>query len=47
MQLVEGAVIFEDTRKNIRQGTAYLKAVTTVRGGVPFGRPYMTLFSPG
>lgn len=47
MQLVEGAVTFEDSRKNIRQGTAYLKPVTTVRGGVPFGRPYMMPFSPG
>ena len=47
MRLVEGPVTFEDTRKNVRQGTAHLVPVATVRGGVPFGRPYMTPFSHG
>ncbi len=47
MQLVEGPVTFEDTRKNVRQGTVHLKPVGTVRGGVPFGRPYMAPFSHG
>lgn len=47
MQLVEGTVTFEDTRKNVRQGTSFLKPVATVRAGVPYGRPYMTPFSRG
>ena len=46
MQLVEGPVSFVDTRKNQREGTRYLKPVTTVRAGVPYGRPYMSPFSP-
>jgi len=40
-------VTFEDTRKNVRQGTVHLEPVATVRAGVPFGRPYMTPFSRG
>ena len=47
MRLVEGPVTLEDTRKNVRQGTVHLEPVATVRGGVPFGRPYMTPFSHG
>jgi dihydroorotase len=45
MKRVEGAVTFEDTRENRRNGTVYLAPVATVRAGVPFGRPYMAPFS--
>ena len=45
MRLVEGPVTFEDTRENTREGTVHLKPVSTVRAGVPFGRPYMAPFS--
>ena len=46
MERVEGPVSFVDTRNNQRQGTQYLRPVQTVRGGVPFGRPFMAPFSP-
>ncbi len=45
MELVEGPVTFVDTRNNTREGKAYLKAVQTVTGGVPFGRPYNSPFA--
>jgi dihydroorotase len=45
MALVEGPVILEDTMTNQREGTVYLQPVSTVRGGVPFGRPYSAPFS--
>jgi len=45
MALVEGPVILEDTMTNQREGTVYLQPVSTVRGGVPFGRPYNAPFS--
>ena len=45
LELVEGPVSFVDTRSNTRNGQAYLRAVHTVAGGVPFGRPYSSPFS--
>ncbi|MBV9558390.1 MAG: amidohydrolase/deacetylase family metallohydrolase [Pseudolabrys sp.] len=45
MDLVEGPVSFVDTRNNKRDGKAYLKPVAVVKGGVPFGRPYMSPFA--
>jgi dihydroorotase len=45
MELVEGPVIFVDTRNNMRDGKAYLKPVQTVINGVPFGRPYQSPFA--
>jgi dihydroorotase len=45
MELVEGPVSFVDTRNNKREGKAYLKPVQTVRGGIPFGRPYSSPFA--
>jgi dihydroorotase len=46
LEIVEGPVSFVDTRNNTRQGDRFLKPVQTVRGGVPFGRPFMSPFSP-
>jgi dihydroorotase len=45
LELVEQAVTFVDTRKNTRDGPRWLRPVQTVRGGVPFGRPYPSPFS--
>ncbi|WNV10294.1 amidohydrolase/deacetylase family metallohydrolase [Tardiphaga sp. 709] len=45
LELVEGPVELLDTSNKPRTGKAYLKAVQTVRGGVPFGRPYSLPFS--
>jgi dihydroorotase len=45
MDLVEGPVIFLDTRNNKREGRLLLKPVQTVINGVPFGRPYQSPFS--
>lgn len=45
LELVEGPVLLLDTSNKPRTGKAYLKAVQTVRGGVPFGRPYSLPFS--
>jgi dihydroorotase len=45
LELVEGPVRLLDTSNNPRIGKVYLKAVQTVRGGVPFGRPYRLPFS--
>ena len=45
VELVQGAVDFVDTRNNLRSGKAYIKPVTAVLGGVPFGRPYLSPFS--
>jgi dihydroorotase len=45
LELVEGPVQLLDTSNNPRTGKAYLKAVQTVRDGVPFGRPYQLPFS--
>jgi dihydroorotase len=46
MELVEGPVRFVDTLEHYREGSRYLKPVQTVRAGVPFGRPFMSPFSP-
>ncbi|QOZ67300.1 amidohydrolase/deacetylase family metallohydrolase [Bradyrhizobium arachidis] len=45
LELIEGPVQLLDTSNNPRTGKAYLKAVQTVRDGVPFGRPYQLPFS--
>nr|WP_213775363.1 amidohydrolase/deacetylase family metallohydrolase [Bradyrhizobium sp. dw_78] len=45
LELVEGPVQLLDTSNNPRTGKAYLKAVQTVREGVPFGRPYQLPFT--
>jgi dihydroorotase len=45
-ELVEGPVTFLDTRNNKRDGKLYLKAAGTVAGGVAYGRPYQSPFSP-
>ena len=45
VELVQGPVEFVDTRNNKRSGKAYIKPVTAVLGGVPFGRPYQSPFS--
>ena len=43
-ELVDGPVEFVDTRRNTKSGNRKLVPVMTVRGGVPFGRPYPTPF---
>ena len=40
LELLEGPVHFVDTRNNARDGKVHLKPAQTIRGGVPFGRPY-------
>jgi len=45
VELVQGPVEFVDTRNNKRSGKAYIKPVTAVLAGVPFGRPYSSPFS--
>jgi dihydroorotase len=40
LELVEEPVTFVDTRENERTGDRYLKPVTAVVAGVPFGRPF-------
>ena len=45
MELIEEPVRFIDTRNNTREGTCYLKPVQTIRGGVPFGGPYLIPFA--
>ena len=45
LQIVDGPVEFVDTRNNKRQGKVYLKPITVVIAGVPFGRPYQSPFS--
>jgi len=45
LELVEQAVTFVDTRKNVRQGRRWLRPIQTVRAGVPFGRPYPMPFA--
>ena len=44
--VVEGPVTFLDTRNNKRDGKMYLKPAGTVAGGVAYGRPYQSPFSP-
>ena len=43
---VEGPVSFVDTRNNKREGKGSLRPADTVAGGVAFGRPYQSPFSP-
>jgi len=45
LELIEGPVILLDTQNQARTGKAYLRAVQTIRGGVPFGAPYAIPFS--
>jgi dihydroorotase len=45
LELVEGPVTLLDTQNQARQGKAFLRAVQTVRAGVPFGAPYPIPFS--
>jgi len=45
MDVVEGPVMFVDTRNNRREGRVHLKPVQTVTAGVPFGRPYNAPFA--
>jgi dihydroorotase len=45
LELVEEPVTFVDTRNNERQGNRYLKPVTAVVAGVPFGRPFPQPFA--
>jgi len=45
LEVVNGPVKFVDTRKNEREGKAYLKPVQVVLNGVPFGRPYNAPFT--
>jgi dihydroorotase len=43
--VVEGPVLFVDTRNNQRTGKSYLLPWATVAGGVAFGRPYQAPFT--
>jgi dihydroorotase len=43
--VVEGPVLFVDTRNNERNGKVYLLPWSTVAGGIAFGRPYQAPFS--
>jgi len=45
MDVVDGPVMFVDTRNNRREGRVHLKPVQTVTAGVPFGRPYNAPFA--
>lgn len=45
LELLEEPVEFIDTKRNSRSGTRWLKPVTVVRAGVPFGRPYPMPFN--
>lgn len=47
LDLVEEEVEFLDTANNARPGSQWLKPVTTIRAGVPFGQPYGAPFSRG
>ena len=43
--VVEGSVLFVDTRNNERRGKVYLAPWNTVIAGVAFGRPYQSPFT--
>jgi dihydroorotase len=45
LELVEEPVTFVDTKENERKGDRYLKPVTAVVAGVPFGRPFPQPFA--
>ena len=45
MELAEEETTFVDTQRSERRGARALRAVATIRAGVPFGRPYGAPFS--
>lgn len=45
LEVVEGPVEFVDTRNNKRAGKVHIRPVNTVRGGIPYGRPFSAPFS--
>ena len=45
LEVVNAPVRFVDTRKNERDGKVWLRPLTAVANGVPFGRPYHAPFS--
>jgi dihydroorotase len=45
LELVEEPVTFVDTKENERKGDRYLKPVTAMVAGVPFGRPFPQPFA--
>jgi dihydroorotase len=45
IEQVEGPVKFVDTRNNFRDGKVHLRPVSTVVGGVAYGRPYNAPYS--
>jgi dihydroorotase len=45
LEVVNAPVKFVDTRKNERDGKVWLRPVTAIAEGVPFGRPYHAPFS--
>jgi dihydroorotase len=45
LEVVNAPVRFVDTRKNERDGKLWLRPLTAVASGVPFGRPYHAPFS--
>jgi len=45
LDVVEGPVLFVDTRNNERNGKVYLMPWNTVVAGVAFGRPYQSPFT--
>jgi len=45
LEIVEGPIEFVDTRNNKRPGKVHIKPVNTVRGGIPYGRPFSAPFS--
>jgi len=45
LELVEGPVVFVDTRNNKRKGNMVLRPSGTIVAGVAFGRPYQSPFS--
>ena len=45
LEVVNAPVRFVDTRKNERDGKVWLRPLTAVANGVPFGRPYQAPFS--
>jgi dihydroorotase len=45
LEVVNAPVRFVDTRKNERDGKLWLRPLTAVANGVPFGRPYHAPFS--
>ncbi|HLX81727.1 MAG TPA: amidohydrolase/deacetylase family metallohydrolase [Burkholderiales bacterium] len=46
LEVVNGPVEFLDTRNNKRQGKVHIKPTNAIVGGVAFGQPYQSPFSP-